>query len=307
MKNLFNVHKKEKLGLSIFLIVAVVGAGVIYFLPRWLWPHKKELLEVTLNKKGLNQEKSVHEFVQNHKKETKQVKEKVEITVPENSINPNSATLNDWVSLGLSEKQGQVILNYVSKGGSFYNKADLKKMYSITEKNLERMLPYLYFEDKPTKPSYQSKTKDLQTSKKEVEQKKAPIKEVKININEATAEAFQEIRGIGPVLSKRITEFRDRLGGFHDKQQLREVYGLPEDVADQLIKQSSLKPKVVKKININTASSDELYQHPYLRAHRKDILDLRKKKGGIKDLEELKQKLLINDENYRKIAPYLAL
>lgn len=304
MKNLFNVHKKEKIGLSIFLVVAVVGAGVIYFLPRWLWPHKKELLEVTLNKKGLNQEKSVHESVQNHKKETKQVKEKVEITVPENSINPNSASLNDWVSLGLTEKQGQVILNYVSKGGRFYHQTDLKKMYSITEKNLERMLPYLYFEDKPTKPSYQSTAKDLN---KDTEYKKATVEEVTININEDPAESFQAIRGIGPVLSKRIIEFRDRLGGFHDKQQLREVYNLPEEVADQLIKQSVLTSKAVKKINLNTASADELYQHPYLRAHRKAILDLRKKKGGIQDLEELKQKLLINDENYRKIAPYLAL
>lgn len=304
MKNLFNVHKKEKIGLSIFLIVAIIGAGLVYLLPRWLWPHKKELLEVTLNKKTLNQEKSGIESAQQNKKERSQGKEFAKITVAENSINPNMASLNDWVSLGLTEKQGQVILNYVSKGGRFYHQADLKKMYSITEKNLERMLPYLYFEDKPTKPSYQSTAKDLN---KDTEYKKATVEEVTININEDPAESFQAIRGIGPVLSKRIIEFRDRLGGFHDKQQLREVYNLPEEVADQLIKQSVLTSKAVKKINLNTASADELYQHPYLRAHRKAILDLRKKKGGIQDLEELKQKLLINDENYRKIAPYLAL
>lgn len=59
------------------------------------------------------------------------------------NFDPNSITAEDWKKLGLSDKKAKVVLNYISKGGRFYKKEDLKKIYSITEKDFFRLEPYI--------------------------------------------------------------------------------------------------------------------------------------------------------------------
>ena len=50
------------------------------------------------------------------------------------------------------------------------------------------------------------------------------------DLNTASAEDLQRVRGIGPTLSERIVKFRTRLGGFSENDQLKEVYGLTEEI-----------------------------------------------------------------------------
>ena len=47
-------------------------------------------------------------------------------------FNPNVMLKEQWIQLGLSEKQANVIQNYLSKGGKFYKKEDFKKMFCIS-------------------------------------------------------------------------------------------------------------------------------------------------------------------------------
>ena len=44
-------------------------------------------------------------------------------------FDPNTATAEDWRKLGLSDKVIKTISNYKAKGGKFYKKEDLKKIY----------------------------------------------------------------------------------------------------------------------------------------------------------------------------------
>jgi DNA uptake protein ComE-like DNA-binding protein len=64
--------------------------------------------------------------------------------------------------------------------------------------------------------------------------KKPVAVRVKTEINSATAEALQEVYGIGPVLGQRIISLRKQLGGFLIKDQLDDVWGLKLEVRDQL-------------------------------------------------------------------------
>jgi competence protein ComEA len=60
---------------------------------------------------------------------------------------------------------------------------------------------------------------------------KAAAKEtggVKVNVNQANAEQLMTIRGIGPVLAKRIIEFRDKNGPFKKPEDLLAVQGIGE-------------------------------------------------------------------------------
>src|SRR6478736_5708739 len=46
-------------------------------------------------------------------------------------FDPNSASMQQFDSLGLSERQAKSIVNYRTKGGKFRIKSDLKKIYGI--------------------------------------------------------------------------------------------------------------------------------------------------------------------------------
>ena len=88
------------------------------------------------------------------------------------------------------------------------------------------------------------------------------------DLNMALASDLERINGIGPVLSKRIVKFRDRLGGFMINEQLYDVYGLEPQVVERTLKlfQVHNAPEI-EKININTATANELASLVYI-SHR---------------------------------------
>ena len=59
------------------------------------------------------------------------------------NFDPNTISVKKWQLLGFSEKQIQVIKNYLKKGGQFKKAEDLKKIYSIKEKDYLRIKKYI--------------------------------------------------------------------------------------------------------------------------------------------------------------------
>lgn len=47
-----------------------------------------------------------------------------------------------------------------------------------------------------------------------------------LDVNQATAQEFEQLPGIGPVLAERIVEFRNSRGGFTNVEQLHRVKGI---------------------------------------------------------------------------------
>ena len=93
-------------------------------------------------------------------------------------------------------------INYLEKGGSFSSCNQLSKIYGMDSVTESELMPYC----------------NLSESQKP--------KELFLNLNQADSLALIEIKGIGPVFAKRIIEYRELLGGYYDKHQLLEVYGL---------------------------------------------------------------------------------
>jgi competence ComEA-like helix-hairpin-helix protein len=128
-----------------------------------------------------------------------------------------------------------------------------------------------------------------------------------ININTASAEDFEKLPGIGQVLGVRIIKFRTLLGGFAVKEQLKEVYGLPDSTYQNIKQQLVATAAGIDKINLNTADYKTLKAHPYIKAEgAKAIETYRKQHGNFKAVSELKG-VLGNDSIYRKAAPYMAI
>ena len=64
----------------------------------------------------------------------------------------------------------------------------------------------------------------------------------------------------------------------------------------------------MRTININEATVEELNAHPYLIwGQANSIVKMRMQKNGFKNINEIKQSHLIDEETYEKLLPYLSL
>ena len=203
-------------------------------------------------------------------------------------FNPNNLPLAGWVKLGLTEHQAQVIKHYEEKGGRFLTKGEVKKMYTISPAAYKRLEPYINLPDGPA--YYTNKAKPGEV----------------IEINTADSARLTMIHGIGPAFARRIVHYRERVGGFYNKEQLKEVYGVDSLLYADVAPQVSVNPALVKKIDINTISFDQLRIFPYLDYKQVNaIIQYRTQHGNYDSIADLKNIVLLDENKIRKIEPYL--
>lgn len=209
-------------------------------------------------------------------------------------FDPNTASEAEFLRLGLPRYTVNTILKFrKSNPRAFKAKEDLKKLYTLKKEDYERIAPYVNIAANPVSPDRNDHAIPQQA-------------DLKIELNHVTATQLIALRGIGPAFSKRIITFRDALGGFLYVEQLKEVYGLPDSTYQQLKERFTVNASLVRKIDLNTADENTLARQPYIgKKVATGIIKLRNDLGPFRDLEQLRQVPLINEEKYRKIAPYL--
>jgi competence ComEA-like helix-hairpin-helix protein len=217
-------------------------------------------------------------------------------------FDPNTITTEEWEKLGLRDKTIKTIQNYLSKGGHFYQPQDLSKVYGLFEDEYKRLAPYIRI---VKKEAVSSSFSNNNNSPSPVDEKH---RYAVIDINMADTSAFIALPGIGSKLALRITSFRDKLGGFYSISQVGETFGLSDSVFQTIRQYLKLETPVLRKININTASADELKAHPYIRYNLANpIIAYRKEHGPFSKVEDIKNIMAINNETYNRIAPYLSI
>ncbi len=208
------------------------------------------------------------------------------------SFDPNTLDETGFRRLGLRDKLIHTLLNYRNKGGKFYNKESLKRIYGLHDNEYAQLEAYINIPS-----SYKN---EFNTKPKEV---------LHIELNTADTSALIKLRGIGSKLSMNIIKLREQLGGFARVEQLKEVYGISEETF-QLIRSSVfVNTSQVKKLNLNAATFYELNAHPYLKGEiAKAFVEYRKLHNyKIENLNQIKEITLINEEIFRKIVPYLRI
>ena len=104
------------------------------------------------------------------------------------------------------------------------------------------------------------------TCKRQLENKKiyywVDQDQLRIDINTADSLEWKQLRGIGDKLSKRIVAYRTKLGGFVNKTQLIEVWGLQNETYQEIQSKLYLN-KRPEKIKISE-NKEGFLQHPYL-------------------------------------------
>ncbi len=214
------------------------------------------------------------------------------------SFNPNELPEESWKRLGLKLWQIRMIKNYESKGGKFYKKEDLQRIYSIRPEDYARLEPYINIPANFSDRKFDKKIESGSGFKKKFET---------VDINSADSAKLETLKGIGAAFATRIIKYRNRLGGFHSPGQLMEVYGLDSAKYAALQGQISFNQTNLQKLNVNTISLDELKKHPYLTFKQANaIIQYRRQHGLYKSSEDLRKIIILPEAAIKKIEPYLA-
>lgn len=314
VKDLFSLHSGERRG-SIIMIAILMILLVVFVFKQWfqepmvtdMEPLRAEMEAWLASRDSADAE-------------------------PERSLelfrfDPNMIELSDWIRLGLSERQAQGIDRWRRKGGRFRVKSDLSRMYSLRPEQVELLLPYVDLPDSlPAKGRSRSNENHARTtitaSAKEpriINEDPAPAPEAPkrsvgsrhpVEVNSADTTALIALPGIGPSFARGIVKYRESLGGYHSLDQLAEVYVL-KDKPDALVRMRELlvvDTLMVRRIPLNTCTVEELAAHPYFRWRlAKPIIAYRQQHGHFRDVAGIRAIPLIDEDLYRKLAPYLSV
>lgn len=272
LKNYLSVTKKEWNGLVVMIVLILLALAAPYVYRLF---HKDKIINFNQFETDAAKLK-VAGFEQEEKKM---------VSAHLFAFNPNHLPDTTWAKLGLTKHQIGTIKHYEAKGGSFRTKADVQKMYSLSAEDYKRLAPYISLPDAESIKS-------------------AAI----IEINKADSAQLVSLKGIGPAYAMRIIRYRDKLGGFHAKQQLKEVFGIDEEHYLLMDKQVKVNAAFVKKLNINKATFEDMRRFPYLSYKQINaIIQYRNEHGDYDKLDDLREVAILDDATLKKIKPYLVV
>jgi competence protein ComEA len=131
-------------------------------------------------------------------------------------------------------------------------------------------------------------------------------KRLPVNLNSCDSLSLMELPGIGPRLSARIIKYRNLLGGFYSIEQLREVYGLPEETFINIRERLYADTSLIKKIRINEAGYRELGRIPYIEKYEiSAILKFRQLTGKINNAGELVENKILKEDKVARMKMYI--
>ena len=185
-------------------------------------------------------------------------------------FNPNTASLEDLMRLGFSEKQAQSILNYRAKGGRYRRPSDFAKSFVVADSVFDRLEPYI---DIP-----------------------------RVDINKADSAAFETLPGIGPYFAAKMVSYRTSLRGYSTPEQLMDIYHFDREKYEglkDLISCSKPTP-----YPIWTLPEADLARHPYISRDEAHSIVLYRTHQPRETwtLEGLKKAGVLSEEHYRQLS-----
>ena len=202
-------------------------------------------------------------------------------------FNPNTLTEEEWKQMGLTDRQIRNIMNYKAKGGKFYSKNDLGKLYTISEEDFAQLEPFIVLPEVSRVASGKSTSKkqeELTGEEPKPTKKAIPI----VDLNTVDSTTLVELPQIGGYMASRIIEFREKLGGFVNMEQLRDVKGMDSTRFATIQPYIIIGEVEIQKVDVNRADFKTLVHHPYLNYEQvKRIFNQREKRGMIKNWAQL--------------------
>lgn len=199
-------------------------------------------------------------------------------------FNPNFITDYKGYTLGMSNEEIDRLLAFRNANKWVNSAEEFQLVTKVSDSLLANISPYFKFPEWVTNPKprrHNTLAFSTDSNPKTYDQK--------LDLNSASANQLKRVNGIGEKLSERIVNYRNRIGGFVADVQLQEVYGLSPEVIQRVLNEFTVKSgKPIVKININTATVDDLVTIKYIDyeiAHQ--IIEQRTLRDGFKSFDEL--------------------
>ena len=130
-----------------------------------------------------------------------------------------------------------------------------------------------------------------------------------IFLNETDTAQWKKVPGIGSAYAARIVKYNKLLGGFTSITQLREVYGIDDELFDNISLYVMEEDNIInkcKKLEVNKLEFKEIVAHPYIDYEQTiAIVNLRRRIGNISSINELAMLDEFTPEDIKRISHYL--
>lgn len=243
-KSFFGISRKEAQGFIVLQVILSFVLIVPFFTDFILLPRKE-----SIKSESTASLDSLVELLDREPESSTNKNEPEHISIDKlpGNFDPNTVSKETLLNTGLKPKLAERIIKFREKGGKFSAKEDLLKIYGLDKTEFEKIAPFLTFQTLPTHISIEKKKPDL------------------FDINKADSAGLEKLSGIGPTLAKRILKYKNALGGFVNKDQYSEIYGLTANSLAQLNAYSFIDNGFEPtKINLQHADFKMIAAHPYL-------------------------------------------
>jgi DNA uptake protein ComE-like DNA-binding protein len=290
VKSPFYISKKSRRGLTVLFFLAFF----IVLIPR-LYVHFLKVDTILIKKPRIKVEtKTNNSKSKENKKKYSKKKKKLVYRSPKGKFDPNEYTHEDWMYLGLSEKQTNVIMRFLNH--KIYTNEALKKIYVLPD------TVYHLIKDSTVYPAH------IFDEKETFVKKKTPSITKFLELNTIDSLELISINGIGPFYASQIINYRNKLGGFYKREQLMEIWKMKEETYQILMESLIIDTSTLQKIHLNTVSFEKLKNHPYLSySQANSIVKMRTQLGRFDSISSIKKSKLINDDTFLRVRPYLSL
>jgi DNA uptake protein ComE-like DNA-binding protein len=290
VKSPFYISKKSRRGLTVLFFLAFF----IVLIPR-LYVHFLKVDTILIKKPRIKVEtKTNNSKSKENKKKYSKKKKKLVYRSPKGKFDPNEYTHEDWMYLGLSEKQTNVIMRFLNH--KIYTNEALKKIYVLPD------TVYHLIKDSTVYPAH------IFDEKETFVKKKTPSITKFLELNTIDSLELISINGIGPFYASQIINYRNKLGGFYKREQLMEIWKMKEETYQILMESLIIDTSTLQKIHLNTVSFEKLKNHPYLSySQANSIVKMRTQLGRFDSIISIKKSKLINDDTFLRVRPYLSL
>lgn len=288
LKGFFYFRKSDRKGIVALGCIAVFALGVLMVLDR-MEEQKEQSMDTPV-------------FLEDyHKKPLSVSKKRLHV------FDPNTVDSLTLIQFGIKAWKVKNFLHYRAAGKVFRSAEDIGDTYGWTAEDVQRLTPYVSvgtaYQKRKETPRFEERKEHKEEGAKPVETKKFHTL-TKVDVNEADTAMLRRIPGIGEKISVAIVRYRQRLGGFHSVEQLREISIVSPELLEWFTVPSSA---AVQKIHLNKASFQTLNSHPYISYEQtKSLLQYIRLYGEVKDEETLLATGIFTKEEVEKLRPYIA-
>lgn len=228
-------------------------------------------------------------------------------------FDPNRVVRSDLEKMNIPDGLARTWLSYLQKGGKFRTREELKKLYGMTDLIYERLAGHILVATPAVARNRaagdaggvagRSSRAGLADSITHSPGKQKKYAET-VEINRADSAMLEALPGIGPVLASRVIKYRKLLGGFYEVGQLREIYGMSDELWSKAAPFLKADTSGLTKMEINFLNRSEMGRHPYIGYRTATrVVGRRDQYGKFRSGEDLRP--LFSADSLRRLLPYL--